>query len=158
MAGRVAESIIFGKENVTNGAQQDFRQASQTALQMVFVYGMSDLGALAIPSLDQRDMWTSLSDDLKNKASDAMDKIMKKAEEETFQFLTKEKDLLHRLALHLIKVRTVDGEIIDEVLSGKWDEEVLSTDFPQSSKSIEQGETVVMASQSVSVENIKSKE
>lgn len=125
VAGRVAETIIFGKENVTNGAQQDFRQASQTALNMVFVYGMSDLGALAIPTLEAN-MWDTLSDDLKNKSHAEMSKILKRAEEETMEFLTKNKDLLHRLALHLIKVRTVDGEIIDDVLSGKWEEEVLS--------------------------------
>lgn len=125
VAGRVAETIIFGKENVTNGAQQDFRQASQTALNMVFVYGMSDLGALAIPTLEAN-MWDTLSDDLKNKSHAEMSKILRRAEEETMEFLTKNKDLLHRLALHLIKVRTVDGEIIDDVLSGKWEEEVLS--------------------------------
>lgn len=122
MAGRAAESIIFGKENVTTGAQQDFRQASQTALQMVFVYGMSELGALAIPSLDDN-MWNRLSDDIKNKAYAEMDKIMKKAEKETLAFLEENKDLLHRLSLHLLKVRTVDGDNIDDVLNGDFDVE-----------------------------------
>lgn len=125
VAGRVAETIIFGKENVTNGAQQDFRQASQTALNMVFVYGMSDLGALAIPTLEAN-MWDTLSDDLKNRSHAEMSKILKRAEEETTEFLTKNKDVLHRLALHLIKMRTVDGEILDDVLSGKWEEEFQS--------------------------------
>ena len=117
MGGRAAEAIIFGKENVTTGAQQDFRQASQTAMRMVFAYGMSGLGTLAIPDLDE-DMWFKLSDDLKNDAYAEMDKIIKRAEEETTKFLTTHKDELNRLSQHLLKVRTVDGEKLDDVLNG----------------------------------------
>jgi cell division protease FtsH len=41
--GRVAEEIIFGKENVTSGASNDILQATQKARAMVVEWGMSDV-------------------------------------------------------------------------------------------------------------------
>ncbi|MBR5738533.1 MAG: cell division protein FtsH, partial [Lachnospiraceae bacterium] len=40
MGGRIAEEIVF--DDVTTGASQDIRQATETARNMVMKYGMSD--------------------------------------------------------------------------------------------------------------------
>ena len=46
--GRVAEEIIFGKEKVTTGAQNDIERATNLARNMVTRWGLSDrLGPLA---------------------------------------------------------------------------------------------------------------
>jgi cell division protease FtsH len=46
LAGRVAEEVFFGEENITTGAQNDLKRATNTARKMVVEYGMSDkLGA-----------------------------------------------------------------------------------------------------------------
>ena len=42
LGGRAAEEIIFGKEEVTTGASQDIKQATELARNMVSIYGMSD--------------------------------------------------------------------------------------------------------------------
>lgn len=44
MAGRVAEELVFGADNVTSGASSDLRAATRTARLMVEQFGMSDLG------------------------------------------------------------------------------------------------------------------
>ena len=50
MAGRVAEEIALG--NITSGASADIQQASSLARQMVFEWGMSPLGFLALSKPD----------------------------------------------------------------------------------------------------------
>ena len=46
---RVAEEVIFGKDNVTTGASNDFMQVSRVARQMVERFGFSKkIGQIAI--------------------------------------------------------------------------------------------------------------
>ncbi|EFA81624.1 ATP-dependent metalloprotease [Heterostelium album PN500] len=42
LAGRAAEEIFFGHDNVTSGASSDFQQASKLAFSMITKWGMSD--------------------------------------------------------------------------------------------------------------------
>jgi len=42
VAGRVAEEIVFGQENVQTGATSDFKQMVKLARDYVLRYGMSD--------------------------------------------------------------------------------------------------------------------
>jgi cell division protease FtsH len=41
--GRIAEEVVFGPEQVTTGAAQDYQQATDLARQMVTQFGMSDV-------------------------------------------------------------------------------------------------------------------
>ena len=48
LGGRVAEELIYGKDNVTTGASNDLEKVSALAKSMVTSYGMSDkMGNLA---------------------------------------------------------------------------------------------------------------
>jgi len=52
--GRVAEELIFGKENITSGASSDIQQATKLAKRMVTQWGFSDvLGTVAYGENEQ---------------------------------------------------------------------------------------------------------
>ena len=46
LAGRCAEEIIFGKENITTGASNDLEKATEVLIDMVRRFGMTDSSGL----------------------------------------------------------------------------------------------------------------
>nr|WP_253274247.1 ATP-dependent zinc metalloprotease FtsH [Myxosarcina sp. GI1] len=53
LGGRAAEEIVFGRDEVTQGAQQDIKMLTDLARKMVTKFGMSDLGLLALEGQEQ---------------------------------------------------------------------------------------------------------
>ena len=53
LGGRAAEEVVFGRDEVTQGAGQDIQMLTSLARQMVTKFGMSDLGPVALESQDQ---------------------------------------------------------------------------------------------------------
>ena len=53
LGGRAAEEVVFGTDEVTQGASQDIQVLTSLARQMVTKFGMSDLGVLALEGQDQ---------------------------------------------------------------------------------------------------------
>ncbi|VEP16457.1 ATP-dependent zinc metalloprotease FtsH [Hyella patelloides LEGE 07179] len=53
LGGRAAEEIIFGKDEITQGAGQDIQMLTSMARKMVTKFGMSDLGPLALEGQEQ---------------------------------------------------------------------------------------------------------
>ncbi|CAD6338231.1 unnamed protein product [Miscanthus lutarioriparius] len=114
---RVAEEVIFGQENVTTGASNDFIQVSRVARQMVERFGFSKkIGQVAIggpggnPFLGQQ----MSSQDYSMATTDVVDaevrELVEKAYSRATQIITTHIDILHKLAQLLIEKETVDGE------------------------------------------------
>lgn len=112
LGGRIAEEIIFGEDNITNGASADFENATKIAYNMVFKYGMSKIGNISL-DYEIQNMW---SDEIKNEAYKQVQDILKTAEELTRDYLNKNKDVLDKLANHMLDVETLEGEEFDEYL------------------------------------------
>ena len=53
LGGRAAEEVVFGRDEVTQGAGQDIQMLTSMARRMVTKFGMSDLGPLALEGQDQ---------------------------------------------------------------------------------------------------------
>ena len=53
LGGRAAEEVVFGVDEITQGAGQDIQVLTSLARQMVTKFGMSDLGALALEGQEQ---------------------------------------------------------------------------------------------------------
>ncbi len=62
LGGRVAEELIFGPDDVTTGASQDFKQATKMARRMVTTYGMSD--KIGVVSFNEDDDQVFIGKDL----------------------------------------------------------------------------------------------
>nr|ACN35033.1 unknown [Zea mays] len=118
LGGRVAEEVIFGQDNVTTGASNDFMQVSRVARQMVERFGFSKkIGQVAIggpggnPFLGQQ---MSSQKDYSMATADVVDaevrELVEKAYSRARQIITTHIDILHKLAQLLIEKETVDGE------------------------------------------------
>ncbi|PIA46931.1 hypothetical protein AQUCO_01500455v1 [Aquilegia coerulea] len=118
LGGRVAEEVIFGQDNVTTGASNDFMQVSRVARQMVERFGFSKkIGQVAIgggggnPFLGQQ---MSSQKDYSMATADVVDsevrELVEKAYSRATQIITTHIDILHKLAQLLIEKETVDGE------------------------------------------------
>ncbi|MBA0745704.1 hypothetical protein Gogos_008271 [Gossypium gossypioides] len=115
---RIAEEVIFGEENVTTGASNDFMQVSRVARQMVERFGFSKkIGQVAIggpggnPFLGQQ---MSSQKDYSMATADVVDAEVRDLVETAYsrakQIITTHIDILHKLAQLLMVKETVDGE------------------------------------------------
>ena len=125
MGGRVAEELKYGKEQVTSGASQDIRMATNIARHMVMHYGLSDeLGPISYsdvgdPNANPFSGVTGPSPETAKKIEDEIKSIVVDGEETARQILTdKNKDWV-ALAEGLLEYETLSGEEIDDLLNGK---------------------------------------
>jgi len=124
MGGRVAEELIFGRENVTSGAASDIQQVTRIARAMVTQFGFSDqlghidyaneresyLGAYNAPS--------STSPETQQKIDAEVKRLVDEGYATATRILTEKKDDLHRLAQGLLEYETLTGPEIQRVIDG----------------------------------------
>ena len=123
--GRVAEELIFGKENITSGASNDILQATQRARAMVVEWGMSDaLGPLRY-SENEEDVFLgrsvtqrkSMSDETAKLIDQEIRKFIDNAESHARKILKKNLKHLHNLAKALLEFETLSGDDVKELIS-----------------------------------------
>ena len=125
--GRLAEELIFGAESVTTGAQNDIHRATEISRNMVTKWGLSDrLGPLTY-SEDEQEVFLghsvtqhkSVSDETTHLIDEEVRRIVDRNYQRARQILTDHMDHLHAMAAALIKFETIDGEQIDDIMSGR---------------------------------------
>ncbi|NTT85366.1 ATP-dependent zinc metalloprotease FtsH [Tabrizicola fusiformis] len=125
MGGKVAEELIFGKENVTSGATSDIQQVSRIARAMVTQFGFSDLLG-NVDYANERESYlgtasggTSHSGNTQKLIDDEVKKIADEGYETAKRILTERMDDLHRLANGLLEYETLTGDQIRKVIAGE---------------------------------------
>ncbi len=141
--GRVAEELIFGKENITSGASNDILQATQRARAMVVEWGMSDtLGPLRY-SENEEDVFLgrsvtqrkSMSDETAKLIDQEIRKLIDNAESHARRTLKKNIKHLHKLAKALLEYETLSGDEVKELISkGKFKSKKGSDNNPSNKK------------------------
>lgn len=115
MGGRVAEEMIFGKEEITTGASNDISRATKMAKRMVTEYGMSPLGSISYGDNNQevflgRDFGhiKDYSEEMAKQIDEETARILDTAYKRTQSTLKKHSKKLHAVAKLLLKKETLN--------------------------------------------------
>ncbi len=125
--GRIAESLIFGSEFVTTGAQNDIERATDIARNMVTKWGLSErLGPLTYSEEDGEvflgrsvTRHKNVSDETAHVIDEEIRLIIDRNYYRSEQLLREHLDKLHAMADALIKYETIDSDQIDDIMAGK---------------------------------------
>ena len=126
--GRVAEEVIFGKDNISTGAGggegSDINQATKLARAMVMQYGMSEeLGPMEYGENEQEVFLgrsvarhQQMSEETAKKVDVEIKKIVDEGYQRAKKILTEKIDDLHKLAKALLIYETLSGEEIKDLI------------------------------------------
>lgn len=113
MAGRVAEELVIG--TITSGASGDIQEATRTARQMVFEFGMSPMGFMALSRSDGAE--SLASQQTFHEAERHMRALLDDNYALTTQALTKHRDALDAIADALIARETISGDEVRRIVA-----------------------------------------
>ena len=125
MGGRVAEELVFGKENVTSGAASDIQQVTRIARAMVTQFGYSEeLGMVDYANEQQSFLGNyqgggNVSPETQRKIDDKVKELVNTGYETAKAILTEKRDDLERLANGLLEYETLTGPEIMKVINGE---------------------------------------
>lgn len=112
--GRVAEEIVFGKQNITTGASSDISQATRIANSMIRQYGYSDVVG-PVNATDSE----LLAPTTRTMIDDEVRRMLEEAKERAHNVLVENKHKLERLANALIEFETLDKSEVLKVIAGE---------------------------------------
>jgi cell division protease FtsH len=123
LGGRVAEEIVFG--DVSTGAQDDLRRATDLARQMVTRYGMSQTLGLAtiegsrLPLFLNTDATQTVecSEETSRMIDHEVRQLLEEARERVRGDLTAKRPTLEALAALLIEHEVIDRTALDQLLA-----------------------------------------
>ena len=125
--GRMAEELIFGKENITTGAGNDIQQATGMARRMITEFGFSDLlGPLRYSSNDEEvflghsvTQHQNMSEETTNLIDQEPRRLIDEAEGKARKVLTDHKDQLEDITQALLEYETLSGDEVKDIMKGK---------------------------------------
>ena len=125
LGGRAAEEVKFG--SITTGASNDIERATQSARNMVTLYGMSDrFDMMALESINNRYLDARASRNCSEQTSTIVDEeilaIIRTAHKEARTILSENKDLLDEISNVLLEKETIMGDEFMEIVYGKYPE------------------------------------
>ncbi|GBR70068.1 ATP-dependent zinc metalloprotease FtsH [Gluconobacter kanchanaburiensis] len=127
MGGRVAEEIIFGREEVSAGASGDIKSATDLARRMVTEWGMSDkLGMIAYGDNGQEVFLghsvtqnKNISEETAREIDKEVKALIDMAYKQAHDLLTEHLDGLHRLTAALLEYETLTGDDVGRIMRGE---------------------------------------
>ena len=123
LAGRAAEEVFFGKNKITTGAESDIAMATRIARRSITTAGLSDkIGMVAVNQANTFGQRIAL-ENASEKTAEMVDKEIKDwldtAYKDAKQLVSKNKNVVEKIAKALLDKETLSGEEIREIVSGK---------------------------------------
>jgi len=112
LAGRAAEEIIFGKDDVTNGASNDLERATEVLLDMVRRCGMGKNTGLLNYDVLYNNGVRQVSDEVLEQCRQTMDLYYK----EVKSLLLMHEGTLRAVAIALLEKETLDEDALDKII------------------------------------------
>lgn len=126
MGGRVAEELVFGKENITSGASGDIQQATQMARAMVTRLGYSDELGTVMYGDNQEEVFLGMSMGRQQNVSEAtaqkidaeVRRLVAQGYTDARLILTDNRQQLETVAKALLEYETLTGDEIKTLIGG----------------------------------------
>ncbi len=124
MGGKAAEVEVFGEAEVTGGASGDLKMITSLARKMVTMYGMTDLGLVALEN--QRDDvflgrdWMNRNDyseEMAIKIDRKVREIATNCYQEARKIIRQNRALVDRLVEMLVEQETIEGEQFRQIVA-----------------------------------------
>jgi cell division protease FtsH len=121
LGGYSAEKLIF--RELTTGASNDLRKASELARKLVKEYGMSSLGPIAFGEKEELvflgkeiSEQRNYSEEVASKIDKEVEKFIREAQKQAIKILTERKALLNKIAQTLITKETIEREEFESLM------------------------------------------
>lgn len=124
-AGRLAEELIYGEENISTGASNDIKVATNIARNMVTQWGFSDKLGPILYSEDEGEVFLGrsmakakhMSDETAHVIDEEVRAIVTRNYERARQLLIDNMDILHAMKDALVKYETIEEEQIKQLMN-----------------------------------------
>jgi cell division protease FtsH len=123
--GRIAEEVFMGQ--MTTGASNDFERATQLARDMVTRYGMSEKLGPMVYAENEGEVFlgrsitktTNMSEETMEKVDAEVRRIIDEQYTVARKLIEDNADKMHAMAKALLEWETIDGDQLDDIMSGK---------------------------------------
>ncbi|OOF88766.1 ATP-dependent metalloprotease [Rodentibacter ratti] len=124
-AGRLAEDLIYGEENISTGASNDIKVATNIARNMVTQWGFSEKLGPILYSEDEGEVFLGrsmakakhMSDETAHVIDEEVRAIITRNYERARQILTENMDILHAMKDALVKYETIEEVQIKQLMN-----------------------------------------
>ena len=124
-AGRLAEDLIYGEENISTGASNDIKVATNIARNMVTQWGFSDKLGPILYTEDEGEVFLGrsmakakhMSDETAHAIDEEVRAIVNRNYARARQILIDNMDILHAMKNALVKYETIEEEQIKQLMN-----------------------------------------
>lgn len=117
LAGRAAEEIFFGKEEITTGASNDFERATKTVKNILTKFGMDEeLGMVVHDDNPDAPFFKPYSEETAQKIDKKTKEYLDQAYEVSKKTINQHKKLMENIAIILVEKEYITGEEFAEMV------------------------------------------